>query len=158
MNISLQKAVESDAERIFSMQVRAFLPLLEKYQDYETSPANMTVEQVRARIRQPQSRYYLILSDGQPAGAIRVVRREEEKYWISPIFILPEYQGRGLAQRTIERVWELHSEAPCWHLATLLEEERNCYLYEKMGFVRTGEQKRLNERATLVFYRKECTS
>ncbi|AEI41812.1 GNAT family N-acetyltransferase [Paenibacillus mucilaginosus] len=158
MNISLQKAVESDAELIFDMQVRAFLPLLQKYRDYDTSPANETVEQVRARISQPQSSYYHILTDGKPLGAIRVLWREEGRYWISPIFILPEYQGRGLAQRTIERIWELYPEAASWQLATLLEEARNCYLYEKMGFVRTGEQKRLNERATLVFYQKVCSS
>ncbi len=43
-----------------------------------------------------------------------------------------------------------------WELATILEEERNFYLYEKMGYIRTGVNKKLNENTTLIFYKKDC--
>ncbi|WP_339242407.1 hypothetical protein [Paenibacillus sp. FSL F4-0243] len=46
MGISLCKADVSDAEFIHQMQVKAFMPLLEKYKDYETSPANESVEKM----------------------------------------------------------------------------------------------------------------
>ncbi len=40
MYLRLDKATDSDAQSIFEMQVKAFIPLLEKYQDHDTSPAN----------------------------------------------------------------------------------------------------------------------
>ncbi|MEK4475614.1 hypothetical protein NSQ91_20500 [Paenibacillus sp. FSL R7-0048] len=60
MEISLSKADASDAAFIHEMQVKAFMPLLEKYKDYETSPANESVEQIRDRINQSFADYYMI--------------------------------------------------------------------------------------------------
>lgn len=72
------------------------------------------------------------------------------------MFILPTEQGKGIAQKAITLIEEMFPQAITWELATILEEERNCYLYEKMGFVKTGESKELNKNATLIFYQKVC--
>lgn len=157
MDIKLEEAVETDAELIFDIQVRAFLPLLEKYQDFDTNPANETIERVVKRINNPEGEVYKIIADGVPVGAICVVRKEDGvMFWIGPMFILPEEQGKGLAQKAISILMEMFPEVTSWGLATLLEEERNCYLYEKMGFIRIGDHKALNDKATLVFYNKIC--
>ena len=34
-------------------------------------------------------------------------------------------------------------------------EKGNCYLYEKMGYHKTGQTHEINERLTLVFYKKD---
>lgn len=39
-------------------------------------------------------------------------------------------------------------------LVRLNQEEGNCYLYEKMGYHRTGKTKAINDKLTLVFYEK----
>ncbi|TCM89720.1 RimJ/RimL family protein N-acetyltransferase [Paenibacillus sp. BK033] len=157
MNIKLEVAVEKDAELILDIQVRAFLPLLEKYQDFETNPANETIERVVKRIINPQGQVYKIIADGVLVGAICVVRKEDGvMFWIGPMFILPEEQGKGVAQKAVTLLMEMFPEVNSWGLATLLEEERNCYLYEKMGFTKTGDQKALNDKATLVFYNRIC--
>lgn len=70
------------------------------------------------------------------------------------MFILSEYQGKGIAQKAITLVEEMFPKAISWELATILEEKRNCYLYEKMGYKKTGVKKKLNENATLIFYKK----
>lgn len=44
MEITLEKATESDATDLFQMQIDSFSPLLHKYKDYETNPANETIE------------------------------------------------------------------------------------------------------------------
>ncbi|WP_328285967.1 MULTISPECIES: hypothetical protein [unclassified Paenibacillus] len=44
MEISLSKAGVNEASIIHEIQIEAFMPLLNKYKDYETSPANETVE------------------------------------------------------------------------------------------------------------------
>ena len=42
-----------------------------------------------------------------------------------------------------------------WELDTILQEPKNCYLYEKMGYRQTGKKNVINERLTLVFYEKK---
>lgn len=46
MEITLEKATESDATDLFQMQIDSFSPLLHKYKDYETNPANETIEKL----------------------------------------------------------------------------------------------------------------
>lgn len=72
---------------------------------------------------------------------------------ISPIFILPAFQGRGIAQEVIRLCEEAHGSEN-WELDTILQEPKNCHLYEKMGYRRTGRTEVINERLTLVFYAK----
>ncbi|OWR32376.1 GNAT family N-acetyltransferase [Saccharibacillus sp. O23] len=153
MNITLQLADLEDATEIQAMQVRAFAPLLAKYQDHDTSPANESVEGIERRIRQPQTDYYRILEGEEAVGAIRIVRGEPA-HRISPLFVLPEYQGRGIAQQTFKLIEQLYPEVRYWELATVREERGNCHLYEKVGYTLKGEPEVVNERMTMVFYEK----
>lgn len=41
-----------------------------------------------------------------------------------------------------------------WELDTILQEPKNCHLYEKLGYRQTGKKRVINERLTLVFYEK----
>lgn len=41
-----------------------------------------------------------------------------------------------------------------WELDTILEEIGNCYLYEKLGYCKTGKIEKINDKLTLVFYKK----
>ncbi len=156
MDIRLEKATNADAQIIFDIQVKAFVPLLEKYKDYNTNPANETIERVITRINNPNGGFYKILVDNILVGAISVFWKEEVQFSISPMFILPQYQGKGIAQKAITLVEEMFPKAISWELATILEEKRNCYLYEKMGYIKTGVNKKLNENTTLIFYKKVC--
>ena len=154
VEVSLEKAVESDAKVILDIQTKAFMPLLKKYKDYETSPANESIDRVIARINNPNGALYKILSNDILVGAICIYRKEETQFWISPMFILPEYQGKGIAQKALSLVEEMFSEAITWELKTILEERRNCHLYEKMGYVLIEGKSHLNENTTLVHYKK----
>lgn len=156
MVVKIEKATDNDAPFIFDIQVKTFKPLLVKYQDYETNPSNETIEKVKKRINNPNGGFYKILYDNKLVGAICIFWKEEGQFWISPMFILPTYQGKGIAQKAISFIEKMFPQANTWELATILEEERNCYLYEKMGYQKTGVSKKLNEHATLVFYKKFC--
>lgn len=154
MTIKLEQAYLKDAPRLFEMQRAAFLPLLEKYQDYGTSPANETIEKVRSRIDRPNSIFYKIMAGGRLCGAIRIYWKEENCFWISPLFIDPDCQGQGFATLAMELAEGLFPQARSFELATILEEEGNCRLYEKAGYIRTGEKQQLNEKATLGYFKK----
>ena len=154
MEVTLEKAIESDAQSIYDIQVNAFLPLLEVYKDYNINPANETIERMITRINNPSGGFYKIIIDTILVGAISVLCKEDSQFWISPMFILPKYQGKGIAQKAITQIEKIFPQAVSWELATIAEEKRNCYLYEKMGFIKTGEIKRINDGMTLVYYKK----
>lgn len=117
MEITLLRADISDAKALHTMQIKAFKNLLEKYQDFDTSPANEGVEKV---------------------------------------FVLPEFQGKGIAQEAIRLCEKIHGNENR-ELDTILQEPKNCHLYEKLGYRQTGKTEVINERLTLVFYEKaEC--
>jgi GNAT superfamily N-acetyltransferase len=154
MNISLVKSESKDAEIIHAMQIKSFMPLLEKYQDYETSPANEPIEKIIYKINQSFTDYYIIKSDSLDVGGVRIVKKNDKRYRVSPIFILPKYQGKGIAQKVFQILEQMYSDANEWELDTILQEQGNCHLYEKVGYKQTGETKVINDRLTLVFYKK----
>ena len=154
MRISLNKASMRDAEAIHQLQVGSFLPLLRKYRDYETNPANEDVERIIDRLKQPHTTYYFIILDGTRIGAIRIIYNDEtRRARISPMFIVPEHQGKGYGQDAMALV-EGVVDAKCWELETILQEEGNCYFYEKMGYRRTGATQEVNDRMTIVSFEK----
>lgn len=156
MKVTLQQAEISDAEVLHKMQIAAFAPLLEKYRDYETSPATEPVEKTASRLKDPDSFYFRILVDGELAGAIHIVRKGKNgSLWISPLYIAPAFQGKGLAQQAMKLAELKFPADKVWELSTLAEETGHCYLYEKLGYERTERIEPINERTTLVYYKKE---
>jgi GNAT superfamily N-acetyltransferase len=154
MGIRLFKAELSEASMIHEMQIKSFLPLLNTYKDFDTSPANETLERIIDRINQSFTDYYIIKNSNIPVGAIRIVKKENKVYRVSPVFILPEHQGRGIAQNVFSMIEEQYNDAEVWELDTILQEQGNCYLYEKLGYKKTGEVKELSKKMTIVFYEK----
>lgn len=154
MSILLIKADTRDAETIHSMKIKSFMPLLEKYKDFETSPANEPIEKVITQIKQSFTDYYIIRKDGIDVGGIRIVKMENNRNRISPVFILSEYQKKGIAQKVFQLVEKIYCDTTIWELDTILQEQGNCYLYEKLGYRRTGKIKVINNNMTLVFYEK----
>jgi GNAT superfamily N-acetyltransferase len=154
MGISLHKSELKDAATIHEMQIKAFMPLLEKYQDYETSPANETVENIITRINESFTDYYIIKSFEVTVGGIRVVKKDNKTYRVSPIFIMPEHQGKGIAQKAFAIIEQIYDDAKLWELDTIMQEDGNCYLYEKLGYKRTEKTTVINDKMTIVFYEK----
>lgn len=152
--IHLQQATAEDALALFELQVAAFSPLLEKYQDYDTNPANETIDGVYARIHHPAGCFLKIIADGQLVGAICIRWNEDIHFRISPLFLAPDAQGNGYAKQAMLLAEVRYPQAKTWELSSLFEETKTCQLYEKMGYVETGIRKPLNDNATLIHYQK----
>lgn len=103
MEITLVRANIQDAENLWKMQIAAFQDLYAKYQDPETSPATETLEKTMTRLEQPYTYYYYIKVEDCIVGAMRVIdHKEDGKYkFLSPIFIMKEFRGRGYAQQAM---------------------------------------------------------
>ena len=155
--VKLILATVDDAELIHQMQYEAFLPLYEKYHDDETSPVKEKIDKVIYKLTHTNSEYYLIQLGDKNVGAIRVARKLKNNMdvlFISPLFVLPEYQNRGIGQTAIRKVFDLYPDDVTWRLDTIKQEKGNCHLYEKCGFVRVGNDHIVNENMTLIDYEK----
>ena len=150
--MELEIITPEQAELLWKMQVDAFSQLLEKYKDYDTNPACEKIDRITARLTDG-SFYYFITDNGEKVGAVRVVTGGDKKR-ISPIFIMKQHRGKGYAQQAIRCAEKIHGENG-WALETILQEQGNCYLYEKLGYKRTGRIERINERMDLVYYEKD---
>jgi GNAT superfamily N-acetyltransferase len=82
-----------------------------------------------------------------------VYQLEENKWKLRIIFILPEYQGKGIGQAAIKLMETMHSDVKEWVLETPHDLYMNHHIYEKAGYVRTDEIIPVNERLALVYYR-----
>ena len=154
MSVTLVRVTREDLETVWKMQIDAFSELLEKYRDYDLSPAAEQVDKITARFEMPGSVYFFIEAEGARVGVIRVVDKEDgSRKRISPIWIMKEYRGMGYAQQEITAVEEIYG-SDNWSLDTILQEKGNCHLYEKMGYHKTGKIEHINDRMDIVFYEK----
>lgn len=152
-SIVLKKASTEDAEELLALQREVFMPLYKKYKDHETSPVTQTMERFSAKFKRGD--YYKIVFEGRLAGSVHVYEKSPGLMRLHIINILERYHNKGIAQDVMKRLELMYPEAEAWELDTILTEERNCYLYEKMGYKRTGDAKVINEDLTLISYRKD---
>lgn len=159
--IELRLATEGEAECLYELQVKAFMPLYEKYQDDDTSPAKESLKRVTEKIIEENSDFYFIVFNGEKVGGVRVRWHQGKKVyenvnWLSPIFIIPKFQNKGIASMVIEQLFDIYPNTIEWRLDTIKQEKGNCHLYEKCHFVRGGEAIVVNDKMTLVDYVKNC--
>ncbi len=153
-SVKLEEARFDELPMLHKMQIESFMPLYEKYHD-AGSPAVESLERIQKRAERPNRKYYFIVKDGARVGAINLGHNDpEEKQvsFISPIFILPEFQNRGIGYAAIMKAFQLYPDVRVWKLETILQEPANCHLYEKCGFKRIGEEKIVNDAMTLIDY------
>ena len=154
MNVSLRLAVLSDAELLWDMQKRSFRETYENYRDDETTPYLEPLARTQMRLQESITRYYVIEEGGVPVGGIRIRDHgKDAPKVLGPLYVLPEMRGRGIAQKAIKLVESIHGSEN-WLLDTILQETGNCHLYEKMGYRQIGVSQIVNERMTLVLYKK----
>lgn len=156
LNVKLEEAREDELHEVHRLQIESFMPLYEVYRD-EGSPATQTIEKIRS-MACDYRKWYFIVYYGARVGAINVGWKDtdgdgELDYHISPLFVIPKFQNRGIGCVAINKLFELYPEAKVWRLSTILQEQRNRHVYEKCGFVREEGEKIVNDKLTLIDYK-----
>lgn len=158
MNVRLQPARAEDATRLNEMQTRAFMPCVYKRGGFETSPAAETPDRMLERITSEKSHSFIILADEMYAGMIRLKELGEGAYKISPIFVLPEFQNQKIGEKTMRLAEEKFPDARLWTLFCVREDEKNTHFYEKLGFYKTGVERKLAPNITLIGYERRTNT
>lgn len=158
MNVRLQPARAEDATRLSEMQTRAFMPCVYKRGGFETSPAAETPDRMLERITSEKSHSFIILADEMYAGMIRLKELGEGAYKISPIFVLPEFQNQKIGEKAMRLAEETFPDARLWTLFCVREDEKNTHFYEKLGFYKTGVERKLAPNITLIGYERRTNT
>ncbi len=146
---------EKDLDVVFELQRAAYRSLYETYQDDATNPYMESKETVLQKYTRSGTKGYLFIKDDIPVGTVRIAIDPENKSGrVSALGVHPQYQGQGIAQQALLRIEQMHSDVERWYLDTILEEAGNCHLYEKIGYKKTGKFEKINDKMTLVFYKK----
>ncbi len=154
--MKVEEFKESDIDIVFDIQQAAYKPLYEKYHDDRLNPYMESKETVLRKYTRAGTKGYIFIENGIAVGAVRVNIDAESKCGrISALAVYPQYQGRGIAQNALHEIEKIHSEVKRWILDTILQEEGNCHLYEKLGYKNTGKLEVINEKMTLIYYEKQ---
>jgi GNAT superfamily N-acetyltransferase len=153
--LSIKRAGQNEAEILHKIKNEAFQKDLDTYQDFETNPACESIDQMLYKIN--ASDYYAIYFEDQIIGGVAVQKNVDFEYRISPLYLSPSYQNKGLGTQIINLIFPLYPDARLWTLSTPKPSMRNSHFYEKFGFNSVGEHY-INERLTLTYYQKVMTN
>jgi GNAT superfamily N-acetyltransferase len=149
--LSIKRVGQNEAEVLHNIQNEAFQEDLVSYQDFETNPACESIDQMLYKINAHD--YYAIYFQDQIIGGVAVQKRADYEHRISPMYLSPSYQNKGLGTQIVNSIFLLYPDARLWSLSTPKPSLRNGHFYEKFGFISVGEQC-INERLTLTHYQK----
>ena len=153
--IAIARFERGDIDDVYAIQRAAFRPLYEKYHDDGLNPYLESRETILQKYTREGIVGYIFKMGGLTVGAVRVGISDAGKSGrIAGLCVMPNYQGRGIAQEALLEIEMMHPGIEKWCLDTIQEETGNCYLYEKIGYKKTGKTEVINEKMTLVFYEK----
>lgn len=140
-NFHFRLVTKKDLPELQAMYRDAFLPMYKKYHDDETDPYLESLDSLNKKWQQPSSNFYFFEKEEQRLGMIRVTTSNTgTDARISPLLILPKYQGHGYAQLMLEQIEQLYPTVHRWHLDTIAEEPKLIHLYQKMGYIQDPDR------------------
>lgn len=152
MNLTIKRTQEVEARRLLEIQTEAFAEDLVRYEDYDTSPVNESIERL---LRKVASFYhYTIWLGDEIIGGADVRDLKENRYRLNRVFLSHEYQNKGLGSKIMELIESEFPSAIEWSLDTPYLNTRNHHFYEKLGYKKVG-QHQISAKLLLIDYVKK---
>jgi|NGEPerStandDraft_9_1074522.scaffolds.fasta_scaffold22928_2 ribosomal protein S18 acetylase RimI-like enzyme len=152
LDMIIRRTNVDEAEDILNVQKEAFQADLEKYEDFETSPATEPIKKLLYKIN--KNIHYTILINDRIIGGAEVRLDSPTECYINRIFVLPQYQDKGLGTRIMNFIENEYPNVMKWTLSTPHKNHRNQHFYEKFGYKKVGEHK-VTEELNLIDYMKK---
>ncbi len=139
MKITFERAASADVETLVKVQVAAFNEDARLYPGIKIGgpPGYDSIEHTLSKIK--HNGFYKILADGQIVGGLSVFNMGRGHYHLDVIFIDPAYHNQGIGSQAIHFIEKTYP-AKKWTLNTPDYATRNHHFYEKLGYVKVGEE------------------
>ena len=150
MNVTFRRATATDVVMLVKLQIAAFHDDARLYAVKLGGPPGYdSVEETLQKIL--ENDFYTILFDGQIIGGIGVFDMGQGHFHLDVIFIDPAYHNRGIGTQAMHFIEQTYP-AKKWTLNTPGYATRNQHFYEKLGYIKVGEEP--FEYFTLIDYEK----
>lgn len=150
--VKLNPIKQCELKAAYRMHRKGFFPTFLKYFD-RINPIFESFKKFSEFYNYPDLYMFWIMLDGKAVGEIWIqITNDTAK--LARLFVLKEFQNRGVAQQAIRIAENLFPSNKRWWLNTIKEEKNNCHLYEKMGYIPLKNEKKINKRMTLIDYEK----
>lgn len=150
MMVQLVSIKQNELRSAWRMQQQGFLDVFLKYFDF-INPIFNTYKKFNQYFKHCDM--YWIIADKRRVGQIWIGVKSDCAL-LARIFVLKKYRNNGIAQQAILSAETLYSDCRQWRLDTIKQEKRNCHLYEKLGYIPSGVEKKINKRMTIIDYEK----
>ena len=138
------------------MYRQAFRPLFERYHDTQTNPYLESLANLEDKFQRPSNYFSFIEVNDETVGVVRVILADDQHAAIiSPLLILPKFQGHGYAQAAMKTVEQRFPQVHRWQVDTIEEEPKLIHLYEKMGYQRIPDKRsKIKDAMHIIFFEK----
>lgn len=154
--VELIEIKKDEIKLAFKMHRKGFIPTFLKYRD-RINPVFNSYNQFKKYFNNDNMVMFWIVNNSIKTGQLWLGFKDDCVI-LSRIFVLPAYQNRGIAQKAITLAQQLYPDYKTWRLDTIKQEQRNCHLYEKLGYIPFGVERKINKRMTLIEYEKRMES
>ena len=137
--IRFAKAKYEDAEKLTEVQIKTFDDDSRKFfgKPKGGPPGYNSVPWQKMMMK--KGFYYKILAGNTIIGGIIVFKAKPGHYNLGRIYIDPDYQNKGIGTQAMKFVESTFRDAQKWTLETPKLAYRNLHFYEKLGYVRIGD-------------------
>lgn len=152
MNVDLCKITNAEIFSAFIMIKRGFFRTFLTYFD-SVSPVLESYSKFKRIFCKDNTAFFWIINNGEKVGIIEV-KIYEDDLQISDFVVLHKFQNKGIGKAAVKELLKRYNNTNTFRLFTIKQDKRNCCFYECLGFVKTGEEHKINRRMTLMEYIK----
>lgn len=162
--ISLRLTTIEDVDILTDIQQKAFQPLYEKYHD-KGNPYLRDKRDILCRLDNPKFLYLTILFDDKIVGGILYRLKGSTpfikqlmfgKYYLTRVYILPEYQSKGIATEAIMQSEKFLKKPRKLYVDFPEDLNKNRKCYTKCGYTDTGKRLETEPGLILACFEKRC--
>lgn len=160
--VYVRKTLAEDVKTLSEIQRAAFLPLYEKYSD-SGNPALRDETDILKRLNSEYFSCFTICLDDEIIGGLwykcggACFGEEtlgEGRYYLQRVFIRPDMQSKGIAQRAILKSEAEFEDARAFFVDFPEDLQKNRRCYEKAGYRDTGKRVPVQEGLVLACFEK----
>lgn len=127
MNLSYEKATESDIEAIYEFNKY----VIDRYENIQNIEYEKVLNWVHRKIETYIDEYQRILFDGELAGYYRF-HQDGDKMELDDLYVFPHYRNQQIGTRVIEKC--LSETTMPIYLYVFMKNVKAVSLYERLGF------------------------
>jgi ribosomal protein S18 acetylase RimI-like enzyme len=149
-NMTITRAVLSDASEILALQKLAYQSEAAIWNDYTIPPLTQTLASMEVDFA--KQIILKAVAENRIIGSVRAYLQDGTCY-IGRVTVHPDLQNRGLGKLLMHAIEREFGQAQRYELFTGTKSERNLYFYQKLGY-RIFKQAPLSDTVELVYLEK----